>query len=139
MPATIAIVDDDPDIRDYLRQTLRVLHRVIEAPDGLAGLQLIREQRPDVAILDLGMPGINGLDLARKVREDEELATIPIIILTGAVRGEEVSGQVWRLGTEADEFLEKPATPEQILGAVDRLLKKKAGYRPLPPGKGYYD
>ncbi|MDX2177702.1 MAG: response regulator [Candidatus Sumerlaeia bacterium] len=134
----VALIDDDPDVRHLLAMTLKRLYRVETAPDGPAGLELVRAQRPNVVVTDLGMPGLNGLDLCGTIKSDPELARIPVIIITGATRGEELPGGFWRLGTQADDFLQKPFPPEQLLAAVQAQLERAAGYKPLPPGTGSY-
>lgn len=139
MPARILVVEDNRDVRTLLRIELSMLHEVIEAPDGLAGWKAFEEKRPDLVVTDLGLPGLNGLDLCARIRAHPERGTVPVIILTGAVKGEELDGEVWRLGTEADLFLEKPVGGAELRAHVDGLLRKAAGFQPLPPGSGSYE
>lgn len=139
MSACVLIVEDDPDVRLILRGHLEPLFKVIEAPDGLAGWKRFEEDKPHLVLTDLGIPGINGLDLTAKIREHPERGNTPVVILTGATRGEELPGGFWKMGTGADAFFEKPIDGAELRATLDRLLKARAGYRELPPGKGHYD
>ena len=139
MPALVLLIDDDPEIRQLLRLALHPLYRVVEATDGHDGWAKVREHRPALVVTDLCMPGMNGLDLTDRIKCDNELSGTPVIILTGATAGEELPPGFWKLGTRADGFLEKPIEPSMLCAEIDRVLKNKVQFRPLPPGKGTYD
>lgn len=139
MSATVLIVEDDRDVRDFLQLALSPMYRLEMAPDGRAGWEKFQDLKPDLVLTDLVLPGINGLDLTEKIRAHGERGATPVIILTGATKDEALDPSVWRLGTEADQFLEKPVDPGYLRSEIDRLLKERAGYRPVPPGKGSYD
>ena len=86
MKGEILIVDDEDMIRDVLRLNLvRAGYLVSEAESGEEALEKIQERRPDLIILDLMMPGINGFDVCEKIRENEEMADLPVIILSGSI------------------------------------------------------
>src|SRR6201981_3052817 len=79
-PGTILIIDDEPPIRRFLRTTLAVQdYRVVEAATGGEGLSLLRHEKPDLVIVDLGLPDIDGLDLIRRIRET---SPVPILVLS---------------------------------------------------------
>ncbi|MCB2156835.1 response regulator [bacterium] len=139
MPALVLLIDDDPEVRKVLRLGLQPLYRVVEATDGSDGWKKVNEHHPAVIIMDLGMPGMNGLDLTEKIKNEEQLRDIPIIILTGATANEELPGGFWKMGTDAEGFLQKPIDITKLCAEIDRVLKEKHNYRPLPPGKGTYD
>ncbi|MDX1971807.1 MAG: response regulator [Candidatus Sumerlaeia bacterium] len=141
MPAQILLVDDDPDIRDFLKLVLKPLHNVWEARHGMAAWKLLTEDnlRPDLIITDLVMPRMDGMELTEKIKSTEWGRTTPVFILTGVVANENIPTHVWKLGTEADQFLEKPIDPNFLLSLVDHYLKLKVGYTPLEPGTGSYD
>lgn len=139
MPARVLTVDDDLDVLDLLRIYLEPLYTVLQAKSGIEGYAAFERERPDLVVTDLGMPGMNGLDLAAKIKAHPELGGTPVVILTGATQDEELPGAFWCKFTEADVFFEKPCRAEELRSAIDRLLKKRAGFRELPPGKGHYD
>ena len=128
--AKILVVDDDPDI---IRATRRVLETqgcvVIAALNGEECLEKIREEKPDLIILDLLMPKLDGFGVCRELRENveyAEYAAIPILMAT-AVR-EDASRRRYELETgidlRVDDYLEKPARPLDLLRRVERLLSK---------------
>lgn len=108
----ILVVDDDEDLRILARRALvRGGHRVIEAPGGIAGLDLIATQHPDLVVLDLNMPDIDGFEVLRRLRADESIPSVPVIVLT-AHGDEESARDSFELG--ATDFLAKPFTPPQL-------------------------
>lgn len=129
-PAKILIVDDDPDI---IKATTRVLesrgYRVITALNGEECLAKIQEERPDLIILDLLMPKLDGFGVCRELRENTryaEYADIPILVAT-AVR-EDASRRRYELETgrdlDVDGYLEKPIRPLDLVQRVEKLLEK---------------
>jgi len=131
--ARILVVDDDPDI---IKATKRVLearsYQVITAQNGEECLERIREERPDMIILDLLMPKLDGFGVCRELRENVEYAeysAIPILMAT-AVR-EDASRRRYELETgidlNVDDYVEKPARPLDLLHLVEKLLLKSKG------------
>lgn len=108
----ILVVDDDEDLRLLARRALvRGGHKVIEAGDGAEGLEMIASRRPDLLVLDLNMPGMNGFEVLKSLRSDEAGRSLPVIVLTA--HGDEASAQAsFALG--ATDFLAKPFTPPQL-------------------------
>lgn len=135
----VLIIDDDPEVRNFEAVTLKRLFRVEEAPDGLTGLARVRELRPMVVVTDMVMPGINGLDLSQKIKADPDLASVAVILVTGATQGEELPDGFWKLGTVADDFLQKPFDASALLAAVQKQVERLLDFKPLPPGRGTYD
>ena len=116
----VLVVDDEPRMCDVLRRILKqVGYKVITAPDGETALRLIPEKNPDVLLLDLLMPGIDGREVCRRVRE---LSTkTQIIYFTAKVEPD--PAKLKELRSEADAFIAKPATSKQILSRVSRVLQ----------------
>ena len=108
----VLIVDDDEDLRLLARRALvRAGHRVIEAEEGIAGIQLIESQKPDLVLLDLNMPAPDGFEVLRRLRASAAHKALPVIVLTGL--GDEESARAsFELG--ATDFLSKPFTPPQL-------------------------
>jgi DNA-binding response OmpR family regulator len=117
--ATILVVDDEPRIvqlvRDYLEHGG---FTVLVASDGQAALRTARTGRPDLVILDLGLPGLDGLDVARALRRDGE---VPIIMLTA--RTEETDKLVG-LELGADDYMTKPFSPKELVARVRAVLRR---------------
>jgi CheY-like chemotaxis protein len=116
----ILVVDDNVDAARSLEMLLRILgHEVSTAPDGLAALDAIETRRPEVVLLDIGLPGLNGYDVARRVRGQPWGKAIRLIALSGWGRDEDM-----QRGADAgfDAHLVKPADPTDI----ERLLESFA-------------
>jgi DNA-binding response OmpR family regulator len=128
--AKILIVDDDPDIRDAASIILESAgHEVVTAQDGLEGLELLKAEKPDMMILDLLMPKMDGFSVCKELQDTRwsKFRGMPILILT-SVR-EEASRRRYELetGLELDvaDYVEKPIAPEVLLERVARLVKNK--------------
>jgi two-component system alkaline phosphatase synthesis response regulator PhoP len=116
---TILVVDDEPKIlqiaRDYLENAG---YHVIEAGDGGKALQRAQSERPDLVVLDLGLPGMDGLDVCRQLRRS---SNVPIIMLTA--RGEE-SDKLVGLELGADDYIVKPFSPKEMVARVRAVLRR---------------
>lgn len=113
--ATVLVVDDEPDVRSVIADTLRKHWNVLEAEDGVQALALIRSERPEVVLADMMMPRMDGAALLREVRGDPAIAHTPIVVLTAA------GGADWEtaiLGSGADDYLTKPFSPTVLLARV---------------------
>jgi two-component system, OmpR family, alkaline phosphatase synthesis response regulator PhoP len=122
MSQHVLIVEDDVDISRLLRLELEeVGYRVSCFDTGMRGLAAIREERPDLIILDLGLPDVSGAEIARRVRRTDPT---PIIILTAA---DDVETKVTLLNAGADDYLAKPFHVEELLARVGVQLRKQGG------------
>ncbi len=119
---TILIVDDEPEIvalcRDYL---VAAGYAVLSAGDGRAALESIRTSRPDLVVLDLGLPLLDGLDVTRALRRE---SAVPIVMLTA--RAEE-SDTLVGLELGADDYLTKPFSPKELVARVRAVLRRAEG------------
>lgn len=127
-PPLILIADDNRDIREFLEQAVLTPagYRVRSVGDGLSALTLARELLPDLVITDLQMPGLQGLDLVRRLRLDRP--TLPVILMTSE-GSEQVAIETLRAG--AADYLAKPFEAEQLLAAVGRALAEGRRWRTL--------
>jgi DNA-binding response OmpR family regulator len=126
---TILIVDDEPPILDLVRFTLEDAEvRVVEASDGVEALALARRVRPDLILLDVHMPRLDGLEACRQIRLDPALARTPIVMLTAA--GQEADRARGR-EAGADEYLTKPFSPLALLALVEALVPETRSWRPM--------
>lgn len=120
----ILIIEDDESIRRLIRMHLRMngFSEVVGAPDGEAGLAAARKLWPDLILLDIMLPGIDGLTVCRNLKADPEFAAIPVILLTA--RGEE-SDIVLGLELGADDYITKPFSSNVLLARIRVQLRKK--------------
>jgi two-component system alkaline phosphatase synthesis response regulator PhoP len=116
---TVLVVEDEPQIaqivRDYL---LHAGFSVVTAADGAEALTLTRQRKPDLIVLDLGLPHLDGLDVARRLRRDTD---IPIIMLTARV---EESDRLIGLEVGADDYVTKPFSPRELVARVRAVLRR---------------
>ena len=129
----ILVVDDEPQLCTALQRILNMEgYEVRTASDGETALGLVREKQPDVVLLDVIMPGMDGREVCRRVRE---YATGTQVIYFTANSGAFHPQTMRELRHEADAFLAKPATSRQILSQVSSVLQNARGLpqRPLPP------
>jgi two-component system KDP operon response regulator KdpE len=128
-PLKVLVIDDEPPIRKLLRMGLNTQgYETLEAPNGKTGLALLG-QNPDLIILDLGLPDIQGLDLLRMIRARNE--RIPIVVLSS--RGDE-AGKVQALDLGADDYLTKPFGMDELLARMRTALRHQLqiqGERPI--------
>ena len=118
--STILLVEDDPDIRELVAYKLtRGGFEVVEAADGLVALQAARTRPPDAVVLDMGLPRLSGIDVCRELRAAPATAVVPIIMLTGAVRLQELE-QAYAAG--ASDYLVKPFSPRELQRRVEAAL-----------------
>ena len=121
MSKKILVVDDEKDIVETLSFMMRARgYEVIEAYDGEEGLKLAKEQSPDLMILDVMMPKINGYKIARLLKYDSKYKHIPIIMVTA--RGQD-SDKLIGEETGADEYIRKPFEFEEVLDCVNKYLE----------------
>lgn len=114
---TILVVDDDPVIVDLISSLLEEDYSVLAAYDGRDALQLLKKQRPDLLLLDLMMPGVDGFTVARQVREKYEDHQLPVLILSAHPS---LHAQTRDLGVNG--FLTKPFEPEDLVQRVAQLV-----------------
>lgn len=125
---TILIVDDEPSIVELVRFTLEDTGvRVVEASDGAEALTLARRVKPDLVLLDVQMPRLNGLEVCRQLRREPALARTLVIMLTAA--GQQAD-RARGLEAGADEYLTKPFSPLALLALVEALLPETRSWRP---------
>ena len=118
----IVIVEDEPDILEVLSYNLkREGFDVSHALDGIKGLALVEKVEPDLVILDLMLPGLDGLEICRRIKSVEKLKHIPVIMVTA--KGEE-SDIVIGLGIGADDYVAKPFSPRELVARVNAAIRR---------------
>lgn len=121
--ATILIAEDERDIRELVVFTLELLagHTVLQAADGEEAFELAQTHRPDLIMLDIRMPKMNGIDTCRRMKATPELADIPVAILSARGLDDEVQSG---LDAGAAAYLVKPFDTDQLIADIDSLLAK---------------
>jgi len=120
--ASVLIVEDEPDISEVIRYNLsRAGYRVRNTLDGEEGLIMIKEEKPDVLILDWMLPSVSGLEICRALRRQKDTRDIGIIMLTA--RGEELD-RVQGLESGADDYISKPFSPAELVARVASVLRR---------------
>jgi len=122
--ATILVIDDDLDLQQMLKLMLqRGGHKVVTTGEGLDGLTKAKVIKPDLAIVDVMMPGMNGYQVVRKLREDPDTAGTAVLILTA--RAQPVDRET-ALAAQADDYMPKPFAPNELLAKVNELLANRS-------------
>jgi len=125
---TVLIVDDEPRILDFVRMNLELEgYRTVEATSGIEALERLKEDLPDLVILDVMMPEMDGFETLRRIRE---VSTVPVIMLT--VRQEE-RDRIRGLDLGADDYIAKPFSPRELLSRIKALLRR--AFMPSPTRK----
>ncbi len=120
---TLLIADDEPDLRLLLQTTLEdPAYRILEASDGESALQLVRQEQPDVVILDRMMPKMSGLEVAQAILADPATQHIPLILLTALEQPAAGDGEH---APEVFAYLVKPFSPLQLLETVQHALSQR--------------
>ena len=129
--ATVLVVEDDPTIRAILEMALRAegFRHVRAESRGDSGLAAVKREKPDLLVLDLMLPGLDGLSICRLVRADPSLADVRILMLTAKSQNEDV---VRGLEAGADDYVTKPFDRKVLLARVHAVLRRRAGAPPAP-------
>lgn len=120
--AKIVVADDDADIRDLVVFKLEQSgHEVCAVGDGAAAVEACRAETPDLAVLDVMMPGMSGFEACRVLRGDPALAGVPVILLTARAQETDIE-QGFRVG--ADDYVVKPFSPRELAARVTAVLQR---------------
>ncbi|MBC7253544.1 MAG: response regulator [Actinobacteria bacterium] len=121
MAYRVLVVDDDPMVTRLVRINLELENfEVEEAWDGKTAMRMMRENRPDLLVLDIMMPQMDGWEILKLVREDEQLHDLPVVVLTAKVQEEDIA-RGWRMG--ADGYIVKPFNPVILADALRKVLE----------------
>lgn len=124
MPATILLVEDEPAIQELIAANLtRAGHHVLRAGDAETGQRIVRDALPDLILLDWMLPGMSGVEFAKRLRSEERTRSIPLIMLTA--RGEE-HDKVAGLEAGADDYVTKPFSPRELVARIKAVLRRRA-------------
>ena len=120
--ASILVADDDVDIRELVEFKLSTMgHDIVAVGDGAAAVEACRAEKPDLAVLDVMMPGVSGLDAIREIRSDPSLAVLPVILLSARAQESDVETG---FDSGADDYITKPFSPRELASRVQALLSR---------------
>ena len=122
----VLIVEDHDDVRAFVRDVLRRRYRTTEAATGEEALDAARAERPDLVVSDVMMPGMDGVELVRRLRADDALAAVPVVLLTA--RADEES-RLEGLGAGADDYLAKPFSAAELVARAENLIELRRALR----------
>jgi len=127
---TILVIDDEKDLIELVRYNLeKEGFDVIAATDGQSGLEVVKKHRPDLVVLDLMMPGLDGLQVCQRLRSDPRSGRIPVIMLTAkATEADRVVG----LELGADDYITKPFSPREVVARVKAVLRRSVAHQDEP-------
>ena len=129
--ATVLIVEDSPDISESLADAFRFAEfNPLQAPDAVHALQLASEYRPDLILMDIQLPDLDGISVAETLKKDPATAKIPVVAMTAY---EIVGEQARRLSRVCVGYAQKPVRPRDLINLVTAILKLKSESRPSPP------
>lgn len=118
----ILVIEDDLDLRELIEYNLKTAgYEILSAEDGEVGLGLALEKNPDLILLDIMLPGMDGLSVCRKIRESEAAKQIPIVMLTAK---SEESDVVIGLELGADDYMTKPFSPKELVARIKAVLRR---------------
>lgn len=121
MPRTLLVIEDELDYRQLLEHSLRRAgYEVRWAVNGAEGLDALKRVRPDMVLLDLNLPDMDGYEVCRRIRSDEQLGRVPIIMVTIQA---EMQDAVKGLKSGADDYIHKPFDPEEVLARISALFR----------------
>ena len=135
MKKTILTVEDGDGIRRLIRMTLEYMgFLVLEANGGEQGLEMAREHKPDLVLMDVRMPGVSGLTACEVMRADPQLRNVPVVMLSAAGSEDDISAG---MASGAKAYLVKPFQPVELIELVTRLIEEAAQPEPAAAGTAH--
>ncbi len=116
----VLVVDNDVDVRGYVRSRLKETYRVVEAGDGAEALERIKSERPDLVICDVMMPRVDGIQFCTRLRKDPDMVDVPVVLLTARADAE---SRLEGLRAGADDYMAKPFSSRELLARVENLIE----------------
>ena len=125
---TVVCIEDEPGVIELIRLILeRRGLKVVGAASGVQGLEVVRQVRPSLVLLDLMMPGMDGWEVYRRMKADATMKTIPVIIVTAKAEG--IDEVLAKHIAKVDDYIKKPFSLQELLQAIERVLGRKT----IPP------
>ena len=128
----ILIVDDEPSIREFLAQILSEHYQILFAKNGTEAFEIAKNKKPTIILLDIIMPGKNGIETCREIRNDPTTKSIPVIMLT-ALNDSNQRTQAFLSG--ADDYITKPFNPDELIARVESKIRRQKEVAPQVTGR----
>lgn len=126
---TILYIEDEPGMIDLVRLILeRRGYRMLSALDAASGIEIVEQERPDLVLLDIMMPQMDGWEVFRHIKSSPELENIPIIVVTA--RTQPIDVILARHVAKVDDYIKKPFGPQEILRSIEKILRDRAQDHP---------
>jgi two-component system, OmpR family, response regulator VicR len=123
---TILCIEDEPQMIDLIRLILETQgYRMVAAQGGEEGLEMMVSERPDLILLDIMMPDMDGGDVYHRMQQEPELSHIPVIVVTA--KAAPIDKVLWMNVAQVDDYVTKPFGPQDLLSSVERVLSRRAG------------
>lgn len=120
----VVCIEDEPDMIDLIRLILgRKGYEVIGANGGAVGLAAVQKENPDIVLLDLMMPDMDGWEVYHKMKADEKMRTIPVIIVTA--KGQSIDKVLGLQIAKVDDYITKPFSPQELVDSLQQILSRK--------------
>jgi len=127
MAKLIYVIDDEKEICELIRISFETRDYDVKIGfDGETALKMVEEKKPDLLILDLKMPKMNGYEVINRLKSTEKFADIPIVVLTSLTKGSTKTDEAWKQSLEVEDFITKPLEPLDILQRVKKILEPNA-------------
>jgi len=121
---SIVCIDDEPDMISFVELVLHGKYDLVGATGGVEGLDAIRQVKPDLVLLDLMMPDMDGWEVYKELRSDQELKNTPVIVVTA--KGQSIDKIFGLHVAEVQDYLTKPFGPQQLLQSIEKVLAQSA-------------
>ena len=129
--ATILIADASEDFLSLCRKILEEKYAVLTSTEGTEAWDVIESQKPDLVILNIELRGMDGLQIANRIKESKVLKNTAVILLTNVVLDHDLPDGFWRMSTEADGFITKPIDPARLREQIQSVFLKRSGRSPF--------
>ena len=121
---TILCVEDEPEMIDLIRLILSRRGYIVQgAPGGVEGIRMIREHHPDLVLLDLMMPDMDGWEVYQQMKADQAMREIPVIVVTA--KAQNIDKVLGLHIAKVDDYIAKPFSPQELMDSVDKVLNQK--------------
>lgn len=135
--AKIVVIDDEQDTLEYCKLILADKYDVITEGRAEKALQLIKDEKPDLVIMDLRMPVVDGFKLFDMLKENGDTNKIPLLFITASTKDDDLPDKFWQQTLGCDGFLTKPFLPENLLAGVQKIFEKKIKKNNISKSGGY--